>query len=160
MTKSIKPFKIESFIFVITKQQNMIWKKEFTVESLSGVNGAYINPFNIEFIEKGDDYLICKMPVADITKQPMGLLHGGVSVYLAETIGSYAGFLCIEDKNKAAVGLDINANHIKSVKNGFVYAKAKPIHIGGKTHVWSIEITNEKQELTCICRLTLAVVAI
>ncbi len=138
----------------------MIWKKDFTIADLNGSNGYYINPFNIEFTEKGDDYLICKMPISDITKQPMGLLHGGVSVYVAETIGSYAGFLCIEDKNKAAVGLDINANHIKSVKSGSIYAKAKPIHIGGKTHVWSIEITNNNQELISICRLTLAVVSI
>jgi 1,4-dihydroxy-2-naphthoyl-CoA hydrolase len=138
----------------------MIWKKDFTIADLNGSNGYYINPFNIEFTEKGDDYLICKMPISDITKQPMGLLHGGVSVYVAETIGSYAGFLCIEDENKAAVGLDINANHIKSVKSGSIYAKAKPIHIGGKTHVWSIEITNNNQELISICRLTLAVVSI
>ena len=138
----------------------MIWKKDFTLADLNGNNGYYINPFNIEFIEKGDDYLICKMPITDITKQPMGLLHGGVSVYVAETIGSYAGFLCVEDENKAAVGLDINANHIKSVKSGSIYAKAKPIHIGGKTHVWSIEISNDKQELVSICRLTLAVVSI
>jgi len=138
----------------------MIWKKDFTLADLNGNNGYYINPFNIEFIEKGNDYLICKMPITDITKQPMGLLHGGVSVYVAETIGSYAGFLCIEDENKAAVGLDINANHIKSVKSGSIYAKATPIHIGGKTHVWSIEISNDKQELVSICRLTLAVVSI
>jgi len=138
----------------------MIWKKDFTLTDLNGNNGYYINPFNIEFIEKGDDYLRCKMLITKMTKQPMGLLHGGVSVYVAETIGSYAGFLCLKDENKAAVGLDINANHIKSVKNGFIYAKAKPIHIGGKTQVWSIEITNDKQELISICRLTLAVVAI
>jgi len=138
----------------------MIWKKDFTLTDLNGNNGYYINPFKIEFTEKGNDYLICKMPITDITKQPMGLLHGGVSVYVAETIGSYAGFLCIEDENKAAVGLDINANHIKSVKSGSIYAKAKPIHIGGKTHVWSIEISNDKQELVSICRLTLAVVSI
>jgi len=138
----------------------MIWKKDFTLADLNGNNGYYINPFNIEFTEKGNDYLICKMPITDITKQPMGLLHGGVSVYVAETIGSYAGFLCIEDENKAAVGLDINANHIKSVKSGSIYAKATPIHIGGKTHVWSIEISNDKQELVSICRLTLAVVSI
>lgn len=138
----------------------MIWKKEFNLKDLNGNNGYYTNPFHIEFIEKGDDYLICKMPITTIALQPMGLLHGGVSVYVAETIGSYAGFLCINDENKAAVGLDINANHIKSVKSGFIYAKAKPNHIGGKTHVWSIEITNEKQELVSICRLTLAVVSI
>ncbi len=138
----------------------MIWKKEFTLEDINKKSGHFTNPFNIKFIEKTEDYLVCKMLVSEDTKQPMGLLHGGISVYLAETIGSYAGNLCIEDLNKAAVGLEINANHLRSVKGGFVYAKAKPIHIGGKTQVWSIEISNEKKQLTCICRLTLAVISI
>lgn len=135
----------------------MIWKKDFKIEELNKGFGVYKNPFELEFVEKGDDYLICKMPVTDNTKQPMGLLHGGVSVYLAETIGSMAGFFCIEgDKN--VVGLDINANHIRGVRDGFVYAKAMPLHIGGKTQVWSIEITNEQNKLVCISRLTLVVV--
>ena len=135
----------------------MIWKKDFKIEELNKGFGVYKNPFELEFVEKGDDYLICKMPATDNTKQPMGLLHGGVSVYLAETIGSMAGFFCIEgDKN--VVGLDINANHIRGVRDGFVYAKAMPLHIGGKTQVWSIEITNEQNKLVCISRLTLVVV--
>lgn len=138
----------------------MIWNKKFELSDLNKNKGHYINPFEIEFIEKGDDFLLCKMPITPNTKQPMGLLHGGVSVYLAETIGSYAANLCLKDKNKAAVGLEINANHLRSVKSGFVYAKAKPIHIGGKTQVWSIEISNEKKQLTCICRLTMAIVNI
>ncbi len=138
----------------------MIWNRDFEIADLNKNKGHYINPFEIEFIEKGDDYLLCKMPIAPSTKQPMGLLHGGVSVYLAETIGSYAGNLVLKDKNKAAVGLEINANHLRSVKKGFVYAKALPIHIGGKTQVWSIEISNEEKQMTCICRLTLAIVAI
>ncbi len=141
----------------------MIWKKDFNIESLNSNNGffgEYQNPFDIEFTEKGDSHLICKMEVTPKTKQPMGLLHGGVSVYLAETIGSYAANLCLESENKAAVGLDINANHIKGIKSGFVFAKAKPIHLGGKTQVWSIEITNEKDEMICVSRLTMAVVSI
>ncbi|MEE9350579.1 MAG: hotdog fold thioesterase [Flavobacteriaceae bacterium] len=144
----------------------MIWTKEFTIEDLNKENGPtnpfglYTNPFEIEFIEKGVDYLVCKMPITPNTKQPMGLLHGGVSVYLAETIGSYAANLAIKKKNKAAVGLDINANHLRGVKSGFVYAKAKAIHIGGKTQVWSIEITNEAKQLTCISRLTMAVISV
>lgn len=138
----------------------MIWKKKFELTDINKNTGHYTNPFNIEFIEKTNEYLICRMLITEDTKQPMGLLHGGVSVYLAETIGSYAGNLCIEGNNKAAVGLEINANHLRSVKSGYVYAKAKPIHIGGKTQVWSIEISNKKEQLTCICRLTLAVIAV
>ncbi len=144
----------------------MIWKKEFNLQDLNKKEGPinpfglYTNPFEIEFIEKGVDFLIAKMPITPNTKQPMGLLHGGVSVYLAETVGSYAANLVIEKNNKAAVGLDINANHIRGVKNGFVYAKAKAIHIGGKTQVWSIEISNEKQQLICVCRLTMAVITV
>jgi len=144
----------------------MIWKKEFKIEDLNKKDGAmnplglYTNPFKIKFIEKGDDFLIAQMPITPNTKQPMGLLHGGVSVYLAETIGSYAANLVIKESNKAAVGLDINANHIRGVKSGVVYAKAKAIHIGGKTQVWSIEISNEKKQLTCVCRLTMAVIAV
>ncbi len=136
----------------------MIWKKDFTIEDLNKGSELCNNPFEIEFIEKGNNYLLCKMPVNKNTKQPFGLLHGGASVYLAETVGSVSGQFCIVKENSYVVGLDINANHIKSTTKGFVYAKAMPIHIGGKTQVWSIEITNEEQKMVCICRLTLAVV--
>ncbi|MFT4646560.1 MAG: 1,4-dihydroxy-2-naphthoyl-CoA hydrolase [Planctomycetota bacterium] len=136
----------------------MIWKKEFTVEELNQPGENYNNPFELDFLEKGADYLICKMPVNKNTRQPMGLLHGGASVYMAETIGSMAGHLCVARENSFVVGLDINANHLRGVREGFVYAKAMPIHIGGKTHVWSIEITNEEKKMVCICRLTLAVI--
>jgi len=136
----------------------MIWKKDFTIEDINKGNDFYKNPFDIEFVEKGEDYLLCKMLVSDKTKQPMGLLHGGVSVYLAETIGSMAGYFCLPNNNKHVVGLDINANHIRGVKSGNVFAKAKPLHLGGKTQVWEIKITNESNKLVCISRLTLAVV--
>ena len=139
----------------------MIWKKDFKIDDLNQEQyGHFINPFDIEYIEKGDDYLIARMPVAPKTLQPMGLLHGGVSVYLAESIGSFAGHFCLDNEKKTIVGLEINANHIRGVKKGYVYAKAKAIHIGGKTHVWSIEITNEEKKMVCVCRLTLAVIAI
>ena len=136
----------------------MILKKDFTIDEINKGNDFYKNPFDIEFVEKGEDFLLCKMLVSDKTKQPMGLLHGGVSVYLAETIGSMAGYFCLPNNNKYVVGLDINANHIRGVKSGNVYAKATPLHLGGKTQVWEIKITNESNKLVCISRLTLAVV--
>ena len=138
----------------------MIWSKDFTLEELNRENKLCNNPFQIEFIEKGDDFLRAKMPVNKDTCQPMGLLHGGASVFLAETIGSVSGHLCIRQEGRVAVGLDINANHLRGVREGFVYAKSLPIHIGGKTQVWSIEITNEAGKMVCVSRLTLAVVVV
>ena len=110
----------------------------------------------IEFTAVGTDYVSAKMPVDHRTQQPMGLLHGGASVVLAETLGSVAGMLCLE-KGKYCVGLEINANHLKSARSGYVHGTAKPIHVGSKTHVWEIKIVNEKEQLVCISRLTLAV---
>ncbi|MGB0885209.1 MAG: hotdog fold thioesterase [Chitinophagales bacterium] len=136
----------------------MIWTKEFTLEDLNKENKLCNNPFQIEFIEKGDDYLIAKMPVTKNNKQPMGLLHGGASVFFAETVGSVSGHLAVKQQDRAVVGLEINANHLRGVKEGFVYAKSKPIHIGGKTQVWSIEITNQEGKMVCISRITLAVI--
>jgi len=113
----------------------------------------------IEFIEKGDDYLVARMPVDHRTKQPFGLLHGGASVALAETLGSIASVLCLDDPAKEkAVGLEINANHVRSVTEGWVYGKVSPIHIGRRTHLWDIQITNEEGKLVCISRLTVAIV--
>ena len=114
----------------------------------------------IEYIEVGDNYIIARMPVDHRTHQPFGLLHGGASVVLAETIGSLASYLTLPDPTKQqAVGLDINANHIRGVKNGWVYGKATPIHIGRSTHVWEIKITNEAGKLVCISRLTMAIIS-
>lgn len=113
----------------------------------------------IEFVEKGEDFLIAKMPVDHRTKQPFGLLHGGASVVLAETLGSIASVLCLDDpKTQKAVGLEINANHLRPVTEGWVYGKATPIHVGRKTHIWDIKITNEDQKLVCVSRLTVAIV--
>ncbi|MCD8538842.1 MAG: hotdog fold thioesterase [Leadbetterella sp.] len=113
----------------------------------------------IEFLEKGDDYLIARMPVDHRTKQPFGLLHGGASVALAETLGSIASVFCLDDPMaQKAVGLEINANHLRPVTEGWVYGKVTPIHIGRKTHIWEIKITNEEEKLVCISRLTVAIV--
>ncbi|MEO1254904.1 MAG: hotdog fold thioesterase [Bacteroidota bacterium] len=125
------------------------------VNSMS--EGCMVEHLGIEFTEIGDDFLIAKMPVDKRTKQPMGLLHGGASVALAETMGSVGATLCIDLNKKHAVGLEINTNHIKSAKDGFVTGIAKPVHIGKGTHVWSIEIKNESDQLVAISRITMAI---
>ena len=111
----------------------------------------------IEWTEIGDDYLKAKMPVDHRTMQPFGLLHGGASCVLAETLGSFASYLIIDPEEYYCVGIEINANHIRSAKNGFVYGMCSPIHIGSSTHVWDIRITNEEGKLVCISRLTVAI---
>ncbi len=117
-----------------------------------------VEHIGIEFTEIGDDYIAAKMPVDHRTVQPMGLLHGGASVALAETLGSVASAISVDPEKYHCVGLEINANHIKSMTSGYVYGKASPIHLGKKTHVWDIRITNEEGELVCISRLTVAVI--
>jgi len=138
----------------------IIWKQQFTIE---GINALSVNTLNenlgIEFIEIGDDYLIGKMPVDNRTIQPLGLLHGGASASLAETIGSVASALCLEDlERKSTVGLEINANHLIGVRSGYVYGKARPVRLGRNIHVWNIEIRDEEANLVCVSRLTLAIV--
>jgi 1,4-dihydroxy-2-naphthoyl-CoA hydrolase len=112
----------------------------------------------IEFTDLGEDYLTGKMPVDHRTHQPLGLLHGGASVVLAETLGSMAASFCVDLKTQYCVGLEINANHVKGVKSGYVTGTTRPLHIGKKTHIWEIRITNEQNELVCISRLTIAVI--
>ena len=111
----------------------------------------------IEFTEIGDNYLKAKMPVDHRTQQPYGFLHGGASAALAETMGSIASALVIDQSLYNCVGLEINANHIRSVREGFVTGIAKPVHIGGQTHIWDIRITDESGAITCISRLTVAI---
>lgn len=132
----------------------------------SGVNTAMANQMSqntmvehlgIEFIEVGEDYMKAKMPVDHRTKQPMGLLHGGASVALAETLGSFAAHCVVDQKTQCCVGLEINANHVKAVKDGWVYAIAKALHIGKNTHIWEIKVTNEEGALVCVSRITMAV---
>jgi 1,4-dihydroxy-2-naphthoyl-CoA hydrolase len=131
-----------------------------TLDSLHSFGSENLaNHLGIEFTEIGTDYITARMPVDHRTHQPFGILHGGASVVLAETLGSIASFLCIADPSKQhAVGLEINANHIRSVKEGYVYGKVTPIHVGRSTHIWDIKITNEENKLVCISRLTVAIV--
>lgn len=120
-------------------------------------NGTLAGNLGIEFTQIGADFLVAKMPVDERTKQPLGLLHGGASVALAETLGSIAAYCCVDPEKQYCVGLEINANHIRAVKDGFVYGKATPIHVGKSTQVWEIKITNEQEQLVCISRITMAV---
>ncbi|MEM9830207.1 MAG: hotdog fold thioesterase [Bacteroidota bacterium] len=120
--------------------------------------GNMVEHLGIEFTEVYTDGLTARMPVDHRTHQPMGLLHGGASVVLAETVGSVASHLCVDTEKYYCVGLDINANHLKAVSQGYVYGTAKALHIGRRTHVWEIRVINENQQLVCISRLTMAVV--
>lgn len=140
----------------------MIWyQKDKSLEDLNNLGANTIAvTLGISFIEFGTDYLVAKMPVNHNTKQPFGLLHGGASAVLAETLGSVAGWLCVNPSKKACVGLEINCNHVKGIKEGFVFGRVTPIHIGGSTHVWNIVITNEANKIVCVSRLTLAVIDI
>ncbi|MEP4531570.1 MAG: hotdog fold thioesterase [Cyclobacteriaceae bacterium] len=118
---------------------------------------SMVGHLGIEFIECTTDHLTAKMPVNEKTIQPFGLLHGGASVALAETLGSVASNLLLE-KGQMAVGLEINANHLRPAREGFVIGKATPIHVGRKTHVWSIEISDQNDKMICVSRLTIAII--
>jgi 1,4-dihydroxy-2-naphthoyl-CoA hydrolase len=117
------------------------------------------NCLDMEFTEIGPDYLKMMMPVDHRTKQPYGLLHGGASAALAETVGSMASALIIDPDKQICVGMEINANHIRSVKDGYVHACARPLHIGATSHVWDIRITDDQHKLVCVSRLTMAILA-
>jgi len=119
-----------------------------------------VGHLGIEVTEIGEDFIKAKMPVDERTKQPMGLLHGGASVALAETLGSIAASFAVDPSKQYCVGLDINANHVRSVKSGYVYGIAQPLHIGRTTQVWEIKITNEEDKLVSISRITLAIMDI
>jgi 1,4-dihydroxy-2-naphthoyl-CoA hydrolase len=111
----------------------------------------------VEFVEVGDDYLAARMPVNERTRQPIGIMHGGASCMLAETVGSVAAQFCVDIKEYYCVGLDINTNHIRSIREGYVIAIARPFHLGLSTQVWGIEIKNEEGKLISVNRLTMAV---
>ncbi len=119
--------------------------------------GTLMERLGIELLEQGADFLTGRMPVDSRTYQPMGLLHGGASVALAETLGSHAANLCVDATTQRTVGLEINANHIRSVRSGFVYGIARALHLGRTTHVWEIRITDQQDRLVCISRLTMSV---
>lgn len=137
----------------------MIWKRKTTIEDLNHIGqNNMISHLGIELTCLGDDYLEGTMPVDHRTKQPLGLLHGGASVVLAETLGSVAGYLCTEGEQKI-VGLEINANHIRSAREGKVRGVCKPIHLGRSHQVWSIEIFDDEGRQVCISRLTTSVIS-
>jgi 1,4-dihydroxy-2-naphthoyl-CoA hydrolase len=134
-----------------------LWKTLTTLDQLTERSKNTLNEhLGIEFLEIGDDYLKARMPVDGRTKQPAGLLHGGASVALAETLGSVAAGLCVNRELKEIVGLEINANHIRPVHDGWVTGITKPIHVGNSTQVWEIRIYNEEDKLVCVSRLTVA----
>ncbi len=135
-----------------------IFKPGVSLDSLNEFSKRTLaEHLGMEFTAIGDDYIQARMPVDSRTHQPFGLLHGGASVALAETLGSVAATLCVDPKQQYCVGLEINANHIRSVRSGFVTGTARPVHIGKKTHVWEIRIMDEQNELVCVSRITMAV---
>lgn len=135
-----------------------IWTTTPNLEQMMEASrNTAVNHMGIEYLEYGDDYVKGRMPVDERTVQPFGILHGGASVLLAETLGSMAANCCLKDPNTVAVGLDINANHIRPVTGGWVYGTARALHIGGATQVWEIRLENEQGKTTCISRLTMAV---
>lgn len=137
-----------------------IWSIPPTLESLQARStNTILAHLGIVFTEIGDDYLVATMPVDARTKQPAGLLHGGASVVLAETLGSIASALCIDSAQLMPVGVEVNANHLKSVSDGVVTGKVTSVRRGKTMHVWNIEIRNEQSELVCVSRLTVMIVA-
>ena len=136
-----------------------IWKRPISVEMLNSLHvNTTVAHLGIEFLEVGDDFIRARAPVDDRTRQPMGILHGGISVLLAESLGS-CGAAFSSPPEYRAVGLDINANHLRSVSEGWVTGVGRPIHRGRSTHVWQIELSNDKGQLTCISRITMALLA-
>jgi 1,4-dihydroxy-2-naphthoyl-CoA hydrolase len=131
-----------------------IWFEPITIDQFTGSMVNMDKALGIEVTEIGDDYIVAKMPVTEKTKQPYGILHGGASCVLAESIGSTAAALSMDGSKKYPVGIEINANHISSPTEGFVYAKAVPVHIGGSTSVWNIDITDDAGKRVCYSRFT------
>ena len=138
----------------------MIWfSNNFNLDNITALGKNTMSEYiGIEFIEIGENYLKARMPVDQRTNQPYGLLHGGASCALAETLGSIASALVIDQSAFICVGLEINANHIRSARKGFVTGVATPLHLGKSTHVWDIKINDEDQKLVCVSRLTVAII--
>ena len=134
-----------------------LWKTRATLEQLAeSSKGTLMEHLGIEYVEIGADFLKARMPVDDRTRQPDGLLHGGASAALAETLGSMAASLCVDRRTGTIVGLEINANHIRPVTRGWVTGVATPIHVGKSTQLWEIKIYNAREKLVCVSRLTVA----
>ena len=136
-----------------------IWKQPVTLDQLNAPSrNTMLDAIGIVFTEVGDDYLRATMPVDARTHQPYGLLHGGASAALAESLGSTGGMMVVDITREIVVGIEINANHLRGVKSGTVTGTARPLHLGRSTQVWEIRIEDEQQRLVCVSRLTLAVV--
>ncbi|HEV7359435.1 MAG TPA: hotdog fold thioesterase [Steroidobacteraceae bacterium] len=136
-----------------------IWRSVRTIEELNGNRqGTLIGTLGILFTEIGADFVRGTMPVDVRTVQPYGLLHGGASVALAETLGSMGASMCVDADEYQVVGQEINANHVRAARSGLVTGTARAVHLGGRTHVWSIDIVNDAQKLVCISRITMAVI--
>ncbi len=137
-----------------------IWQCELTLLLVNDRNkNTMFDHLGIEFTEVGEDYLTARMPVDHRTKQPLGIMHGGASCVLAESVGSTAANFCVDLTSHYCVGLDINTNHIRSIRDGVVYGTARPFHLGKSTQVWGIDIVNEQKQLISVNRLTMAVLA-
>jgi len=135
-----------------------IWQPSVTLEMMSKRGEKTMLDFlDIKFVEMGDDYLVCSKPVNEKTRQPLGIMHGGASCVLAESVGSTAANFCVDYNLQYCVGLDINTNHIKSIREGLVFGTARPYHLGRSTQVWGIEIVDENKKLISVNRLTMAV---
>jgi 1,4-dihydroxy-2-naphthoyl-CoA hydrolase len=135
-----------------------IWHHPLSLEQLNAsIERTLMRPLGMAFTEVGPDFIRAAMPVDERTHQPFGLLHGGASVALAETVGSTGANMCVDATRFLCVGQEINANHLRSVRSGRVIGTARPVHLGGRSQVWSIEIANEAGALVCISRLTMAV---
>ncbi|MFC4211717.1 hotdog fold thioesterase [Pedobacter lithocola] len=136
-----------------------MWFKNFSVDELNNRPKNHIGGLlDIKFTEIGEDYIIGTMPVDERTHQPAGILHGGASVVLAETLGSIASYMCIDPEKYVAVGLEVNANHLRPVRSGLAKGICTVIHRGAKTHIWDIKIYDERGKMSCISRLTVAVI--
>lgn len=145
------PVPFEGFAIVMS-----IWFKPYKLEEVQ-LHGGLPRHLAIEFTELGPDYLRGRMPVDERTHQPYGVLHGGASVALAETLGSVGAMLVVDPDRFRCFGQEINANHVRSISSGFVIGTARPAHIGRRSHVWEIRITDERERLVCISRLTMFV---
>ncbi len=136
-----------------------IWQSPQSLEAMNAARDrTMIQHLGIVFSEVGDDFIRATMPVDERTHQPHGMLHGGASVALAETVGSMGAAMCIDRSQYFCVGQEINANHVRSVRRGQVTATARPVHLGGRSQVWAIDIVTDSQDLVCISRLTVAVI--
>jgi 1,4-dihydroxy-2-naphthoyl-CoA hydrolase len=136
-----------------------IWRSLKTIEQLNAGNQGSLNGYlDMQFTEIGADFIRGTMPVDARTRQPYGLLHGGASVALAETLGSTGAAMCVDDREYQVVGQEINANHVRAARSGLVTGTARPMHLGGRTQVWGIDIVNAANKLVCVSRITMAVI--